>query len=55
MENIRLIRRRNAAGTTHELPPTTRLDDKKKEKLQKLAIKCWIMPRLSPGEAMICK
>ena len=54
MENIRLIRRRNAAGTTHELPPTTRLDDKK-EKLQKLAIKCWIMPRLSPGEAMICK
>ena len=35
--------------------PQLRLDDKNKENLQKLAIKCWILPRLSPGEAMICK
>ena len=28
-------------------------DDKYKENLQKLAIKCWILPHLSPGEAKI--
>ena len=35
--------------------PRLCLDDKYKENLQKLVIKYWILPRLSPGEAMICK
>ena len=35
--------------------PQLRLDDKNEENLQKLAIKCWILSRLSLGEAMICK
>ena len=31
------------------------LDDKHQENLQKLVTKCWILLRLSPEAAMICK
>ena len=51
-----LFRRRKAAGTTHELSLTASSRRQAQRKSSKLAIKkSWILPRLSPGEAMICK
>ena len=46
--------KKNPAGTTHELSPTTSSRRQVHRNSSKLVIKCWIMPRLNPGEAMIC-